>query len=233
MIRERVRVVDETSPYQVAARPLLDALGAAGIETADFGNFGWALESGFDFERASPIIIEWLPRIADSRVKESMVRSLTGQPSARGEGARRLLAEFRRPEYATDATLLWTIGNALATLAGPADSDDIIEILRDRSRGTARQMFCDALMRTRDPRRVGILIDLIEDDDISGHVICALRQGTHRRRVPEPELARPKLEALLTRTTASPFAKRQARNAIKALDQADAVATAERCSDPQ
>jgi hypothetical protein len=209
---------EEASRFRLAAQPLLDALESASIDTADFGKFGWALGSQFDFERAVPIIIEWLPRIADSNVKDAMVRSLTGQPTARGEGARRLLAEFHRPEYSTQTSLLWAIGNALATVAGPADADDIIEILQDRSLGTARQMFCGALMRTHNSRRIGVLIALIEDDDVAGHAILALRQGTYRRRVPEPQLVRPKLEALLTRSSASPFAKRQAKNALRALE---------------
>jgi len=209
---------EAATQFCTAAQPMLDAMEAAGIDAADFGKFGWALGSGFDFERAAPIIVAWLPRILDANVKGAMVMSLAGQRSARGEGARCLLEEFHRPEYSTHSTLLWSIGSTMATLAGPADADDIIEILQDRSRGTARQMFCDALMRTHDPRRVSVLIDLIDDDDLSGHAICALRQGTYRRRVPEPQLVRPKLFALLARPFASPFAKRQARNALKAMD---------------
>jgi hypothetical protein len=202
---------------RAAAQPMLDAMEDAGIDTTDFGKFGWALGSRFDLDRAAPIIIDWLPRIVDARVKEAMVMSLLGQRSARGNGARALLVEFHRPEYASNSSLLWQIGSTLATVAGATDADDIIEILRDRSRGTARQMFCDALMHTHDSRRIAVLIDLIDDDDVSGHAICALRQGTYRRRVPEPELVRPKLEALLTRPSAGAFAKRQARNALKAI----------------
>jgi hypothetical protein len=102
----------------------------------------------------------------------------------------------------------------LATLAGPADADAIIEILRDRSGGTARQMLCDALSRTKDPRRVAVLIDLIDDDDVAGHSILALRR-MGRGTLPEPERMRPKLEALLERASATEFGQRQARAALK------------------
>jgi HEAT repeat protein len=209
------------------AEPLLAALEAAGIDTVDFGRFGEAAFTNFDFERAVPILVDWLPRVEDPNVKDAMVRSLTGQRTARGEGTRRLIAEFRRPEYADETSLRWAIGNALATLAGPADADAIIEILRDRSSGMARQMLCDALLRTKDVRRVDVLIDLIEDDSVAGHAILALRR-IGRGKLPEPERARPMLEALLTRQSATEFGQRQARAALKS-----AVAPMSSSSTPQ
>jgi hypothetical protein len=200
------------------ARPLIAALEAAGIDAIDFGTFGRASFTTFDFARAVPVLIEWLPRISDPNVKDAMARSLTGQRGARGEGARRLIEEFRRPEYAEDKTLLWAIGNALATLAGPADADAIIEMLRDRRYGIARQMLCDALIRTRDTRQTEILIDLIADDDVAGHAISALRRIS-RRGFSQPERVRGQLEATLGRPSATEFAQRQARAALKTLDR--------------
>ena len=196
------------------AEPLLAALEAAGIDTIDFGRFGEAAFTTFDFSRAAPILVDWLPRVEDPRVKDAMVRSLAGQRSARGEGTRRLIEEFGRPEYADEASLRWAIGNTLATLAGPADADAIIEILRDRGGGMARQMLCDALLRTKDPRRVDALIDLIDDDSVAGHAIHALRT-IGRGVFPQPERARPMLEALLARPSATEFGQRQARAALK------------------
>ena len=166
------------------AEPFLAALEAAGIDTVDFGVFGPASSTTFDFERAAPILVDWLPRVEDPRVKGAMVASLHGQRSARGEGARRLIAEFRRPEYADEDHLRWTIGNTLASLAGPADAAAIIEILRDRSAGTARQMLCDALSRTKDPRRVAVLIDLIDAraaTDRPGHASRARPDASEAR----------------------------------------------------
>jgi hypothetical protein len=172
-----------------------------------------------------PVIIEWLPLVEDAKVKEAMVRTLAGQRAsgpagqraAQGEGARRLLAEFRRPEYADASSLRWTIGDAMASLAGPADADAIIEILCDRANGHAREMFCDALVRSRDARRVDVLIELIDDDDVAGHAISALRRSAHQRQVPEPERVRSKLEAVIARPSATSFGKRMARSALKAM----------------
>jgi hypothetical protein len=196
------------------AEPLLGALEAAGIDPVDFGIFGTASFTTFDFEPAVPVLVDWLPRVGDPRVKESMVASLAGQQAARGVGAQRLIEEFGRPEYAEEPSLRWAIGNTLATIAGPADADGIIEILRDRSGGMARQMLCDALARTRDPRRVNVLIGLIDDDSVAGHAILALRR-IGRGALPSPERSQPMLKALLARPSATEFAQRQARAALK------------------
>jgi HEAT repeat protein len=213
------------------AEPLLDALESAGIDPVDFGSFGAVSFTTFDFERAVPVLVEWLPRVDDPRVKESMVRSLAGQRGARGVGAQRLIEEFRRPEYAEESSLRWAIGNTLATIAGPADADGIIEILRDRSGGMARQMLCDALGRTRDPRRVDVLIDLIDDDSVAGHAILALRR-IGRRALPRPERLQPMLDALLARPSATEFAQQQARVVLRTLDPPDRTRSAPRRTAP-
>jgi HEAT repeat protein len=201
----------------IEAQPLLAALEAEGIDTVDFGVFGPASYTSFDFARAAPILVAWLPRVDDPAVKGAMVASLARRPAARGEGARRLVQEFRRPEYADNFSLRWAIADTLATIAGPADADGIIELLRDRSGGRARQMLCDALVRTRDARRVDVLIELIADDDVAGHAISALRR-IGRGTVPQPERVRPMLEALLARPSATEFSQRQARAALKRAD---------------
>jgi hypothetical protein len=200
------------------AEPLLAALEAAGVDTVDFGQFSDF--TTFDFARATPILIDWLPRVDDPRLKEVMARSLTGQRGAQGAGAQRLIAEFRRPDYAEHEALRWAIANALATLAGPADADDIIDLLRDRRYGKARQMLCDALARTRDPRRDDVLVALIADDDVAGHAILALRRIS-RRGFAQPARLRRELEALLGRPSASEFAGRQANAALSTLNAAE------------
>jgi HEAT repeat protein len=211
--KERARRRREGLGWQ-PAEPLVAALEAAGIDTVDFGQFGEASFTTFDFDRAVPILVDWLPRVEDPGVKHAMVASLAGRRSARGEGTRRLIEEFRRPEYADDDSLRWSIGDALATLAGPADADAIMEILCDPSGGWARQMLCDALSRTKHPRRVDVLIDLIGDDTVAGHAILALRR-IGRGALPQPERMRPMLEELLARPSATEFGQRQARAALK------------------
>ena len=73
---------------------MLRELEAAGIDTRDFGLFTSLRPTTFDYARAAPILIEWLPRMVEPAVVDSIARSLTGQPAARGEGSRRLISAF-------------------------------------------------------------------------------------------------------------------------------------------
>jgi hypothetical protein len=61
------------------------------------------------------------------------------------------------------------------------------------------------------------LIELIDDDDVCGHAISALRSYGPKRSLPYLELARAKLGAVMRRPTASDFAKRQARSALERI----------------
>lgn len=201
-----------------AAAPMVADLEAAGIDAGEFGTFSSLARTTFDFARAAPILIEWLPRIDDPSVVEAIARSLTGERGARGEGARQLIAAFRRmsKEYPGHG-VTWTIGNALSTLTGPVDADDLVELLTNRRHGSARQMLCDALTRTHDPRAVGVMIDLIDDDDLSGHAILALRRLGRWKTIPDTPRALPRLERLFDRSTAGQFAKKQARKALEVI----------------
>jgi hypothetical protein len=78
-------------------------------------------------------------------------------------------------------------------------------------------MLCDALKRKKDPRAPDALIELIDDDDDAGHAISALRSYGPRTSLPYLRTAHQKLEATLTRRTASPLAKRQAQKALERL----------------
>ena len=209
---------DNARRFHDAAAPMLAELEAAGIDTSDFGVFTSLRPMTFDFGRAAPILVGWLPRIVEPSVVDAIARSLTGQRGARGEGARRLIAAFRSMSPDHDRPgVAWAIGNALSTISGPADADDLIELLKDRRHGSARQMLCDALTRTRDPRAASVLVALIDDDDLNGHAILALRRLGRWKGIPDADLARPALERLLARQGAGEFARKQARKALEVM----------------
>jgi hypothetical protein len=155
------------------------ALRAAGIRDDDFGFFARDIpEAGiraprFDFEAAAPVLVDWLPRVKTALVKERIVRSLTGEKTATPLALEPLVAEFRR---ADDHGLKWAIGNALATLADDSIADELVELARDRRHGGSREMLMDALARTKDKRALDALVDLVDDDDVAGHAISALRR---------------------------------------------------------
>ena len=199
-------------------------LERAGIDASGFGEFASTSnpEAGievwrFDYERAMPILIKWLPLVETSELKEVIVRGMTGEPSAMGEGANALVNEFlTAPD--DGSSLKWAIGNALATLADAGLADDLIVLLQDRSHGIDSQMLCEALRRTNDPRAPDVLIELISDPDVGGHAIAALRDYGPTTSVRYLEKARPALENVLQDRSSSDLAKRVARKSLDRLD---------------
>ena len=198
-------------------------LERAGIDTGGFGVFTSrsdpaAIEaSAFDYERAMPILIKWLPHVETSELKEVIARGMTGESSARGDGAKVLVDEFGRTP-ADEASLTWAIANALSTLADLSLADDLIELLQDPDQGAGRQMLCEALRRTKDPRAPEVLIGLISDPDVSGHAIAVLGDYGPKTSIPYLEKARPILEKVLLDSSASALAQRMARQSLERID---------------
>jgi hypothetical protein len=213
----RLRAEHARTPKSSEWRQMEAELEANGIDPADLGVFSSVVPTAFDYEAAAPILVRWLPRVPDAVEKEVIARSLTGVKTARRESARAIVAEFRNADM--DAVSeKWAYGNALATLADGEIADDLLELVRNRRHGRSRQMLCDALKRTKDPRVPDALIELIDDDDIAGHAISALRSYGPKTSLQHLRRARPKLEDVLERRTASPLAKRQAQKALERLN---------------
>jgi HEAT repeat protein len=195
------------------------ALRAAGIADDDFGFFARDIpEAGilaprFDFEAAVPVLVDRLPRARTALVKERIVRSLTGEKAATPIALKPLVEEFRR---ADEHGLKWAIGNALATLADDSIADELVDLAKDRRHGRAREMLMDALARTKDERALGALVELVDDDDVSGHAISALRRLGPKTSLPYLERARPSLEDQ-AREGATPMARKQANAALERL----------------
>jgi HEAT repeat protein len=200
-------------------------LERAGIDMRGFAEFTSrslpaAIEaSAFDYERAMPTLVKWLPLVKTPDLKEVIVRGMTGEPSATGEGATVLLDEFRRAP-ADAVSLKWAIANALSTLADPSLADGLVELLQDPDQGTGRQMLCEALRRTKDPRAPDVLIGLISDPSVSGHAIAALRDYGPKTSLPYLEKARPALEQVLLDSSATALAQRMASLSLERLDAA-------------
>jgi hypothetical protein len=214
---DQLREQQARTPKSREWQELEAELETHGIDTTDLGIFSSVVPTRFDYDAAAPTLVRWLPRVRDPVEKEVIARSLTGSKTAGADAGRALVAEFRSASV-SDETTKWAYANALATLAGPEIADDLLELITDRRHGRARQMLCDALKRTRDPRAPDTLVELIDDDDVSGHTIFALRSYGPKSSLPHLRWARPKLEAVLERPTATEFAKRQARKALERLD---------------
>ncbi len=169
--------------------------------------------AGISYRSAVPILIRWLPNIAHPGVKESIVRALS-VPWAKGVASKALLEEFRSlPTEQEYFCLKWAIGNALSVVATDAVFDELVELVRDKRHGRAREMLAVALGNMKNPAAVDVLIELLGDEEVAGHAIMALGKL-------KAEKARPYIERFLDHPKA--WVRREAKKALAKLDKAQA-----------
>jgi hypothetical protein len=210
------------TPEEEAEQAALCAdLEAAGISSRDFGFFAREIPDAgihaprFDYVAAAPILIQWLPRAQTPLIKERIVRSLTGEEAAIPDALKPLVSEFRHAAD-EDWALKWAIGNALSTLADASIVDELVVLAKDRRHGRSREMLMDALARTKDERALDALVELVDDDDVAGHAISALRRLGPKTSLPYLQRARPALERQAAEGV-WPIARKQARAALERL----------------
>jgi hypothetical protein len=165
--------------FLAAAEPLLRDLEAAGINTEDFGRFvnrvvpGVLEPSSFDERAATPILIKWLPRMADSRVKQTIVRHLKNK-AAKGVAFEVLMSEFCSAGAADDYR--WVVGDALSYVASREDLPRVASLAMGHGFGTARQLLVDQLWRLKTSEVQAFLEHAISDPTIARAAGSALRR---------------------------------------------------------
>lgn len=155
--------------------PILADLASVGF---DKGSLADLRRSGIRYREAVPVLLVWLPRVTDGKLKEEIVRALS-VPWARPEATRPMIKEFRGVDLSMDPTgtgLRWTIGNALEVLADDSCFDELAALVRDRSFGKARQMVVLGLGKSKRPEAVNVLIEIVDDPDVDGHAVKAMRK---------------------------------------------------------
>ncbi|MCP3880719.1 MAG: hypothetical protein GY701_20350, partial [Sulfitobacter sp.] len=133
------------------------------------------------YRSAVPVLVEWLDRVDEDvpvadrqKFREGLIRSLGVREARGGAVPKALVREFRRPEF--DWTTRWAVANSLSVVADDSVFDDLVALARDRSYGRAREMLMPALARADKARAADVLIGMLDDDDLIGHVIGALGQ---------------------------------------------------------
>jgi HEAT repeat protein len=194
---------------------VLEALQEAGVRAASVWDLPNARTS---YTKALPTLVALLPEVHDHRVKEAIVRALAVR-EAQGMATGPLIAELRRLRMMDPVAtpLAWAIGNALSVVVEPGSHyfADLVELLRDRLLGRGRQMLAEALARTEDGRAVGVLIELLSDSDLTGHVLYALGKM-------KATAARPHIEKYLAH--ANPWVRKEARRAAAKIEKATMAA---------
>ena len=191
--------------HRLVAAPVVEGLNLAGFRVDSIDDLR---RSGTHYSAAVPVLLKWLPRIANEDVKESIVRALS-VPWAKPTATLPLIYEFRAAPL-TASGLKWAIGNALEVIADDSVFDQISEIVRDRKHGKAREMLAMALGNMTHKRAVELLIELLKDDEVAGHALIALGKLRDQK-------ARPYIEKLLSHQKA--WVRKEAKKALTKLDQ--------------
>jgi hypothetical protein len=126
------------------------------------------------YRDAVPVLLEYLPRVTDRAVRESITRALS-VPWARPVAIRPMLDEFHGTD---DEVHRWVVGNALSVVADDSAFDELVRIVREPRYGKAREMVAVALgnMKKRRDDALAELIELLEDEDLARHALLGLQK---------------------------------------------------------
>ncbi len=152
----------------------------------DVGHVSELRTSGERYAEAVPVLVDWLPRITDRGLLDSVVRALS-VPWAKPAAVDALVRLFETlPPEEGEMGLRWTVGNALEVVGDDGHFDDLARLARDRRFGRAREMVVLWFGKVGKKRRddaVTLLLELVEDPDVDGHATQALaRLGDPRSR---------------------------------------------------
>lgn len=154
----------------------------------DFSSLSAFAQSGVRYKDAVPMLLEWLRKARTPMMQRAVARTLTN-PSAKGAAMPALVDAFRN--FTDEAGTRWAVGNSIQTAYVDTYFDDVAALALDPRYGRARQMVALALGKSKRPEAVDVLLQLMDDHDISGHVVFALSKRSNPR-------AREALEEKLT-----------------------------------
>jgi len=162
--------------FAEASEPILAELAESGVEVERLSQL---IKEPIDYRPGISVLLKWLPLVDNLAVKRTLVQVLTVK-WARPVAAHPLIEEYLKVPIDTvdDMSMLfkWEIGSALSVVADASVFDEVVALVRDRRHGWARQMLAVALGNMKDPRVVGVLIDLLDDEEVAGHALVALRK---------------------------------------------------------
>lgn len=209
-ILEHMKKAEEE--YMLHAAPLFAELARAGFPLQSLSEL-YHKRSYYTkdtYRQVMPILFYWLPIINELRIKETIVRALTVR-WAKPEAASILISEFTNVED-PKGFYKWAIGNALSVVADDSVFDDIVKLVKDKQHRRAREMVAVALGNMKNPQAVDVLIDLLQDEEVAGHALIALRKL-------RPLKARPYIEPFLNHPTT--WVRKEAQKAIEKIDKAN------------
>lgn len=117
-----------------------------------------------------PILLKWLNKTTDFMAKSWIARCLTVKGYT--EATEELLKLYKTMD--SEKGDKWAVGNAIGVISDKRYIDDYIEIITDKSNGSARQMIVNYMGAFKEERVKEVLISLLDDEEVNGHAIYAL-----------------------------------------------------------
>lgn len=154
----------------VEANKIKSELAKAGISVNDIYDL---VNTDKPYPTAIPVLLNLLQEgIEHIGIKEGIVRALAVK-EAIGKASPVLIAEYNRTPK--DKTLLrWAIGNTIYTTITENDVESILPIVQDKTKGMSRQMFVAALGKVKSEKAENVLINLLDDEEVTPHALEAL-----------------------------------------------------------
>ncbi len=153
----------------VETKSLLDELNRLGLNITSV----WDLVNTKDkYPNAIPVLLAHLIKDYSEKNKEGIIRALAVK-EAIGKASTALIAEYNR--IPKDKMLLrWAIGNTIYTTITENDVESILPVVQDKTNGMSRQMFVAALGKVKSEKSENILINLLDDDEVTPQALEAL-----------------------------------------------------------
>jgi hypothetical protein len=129
-----------------AAAPVEADLRKAGVHVSSVNDLIYCRLR--DVPAAIPVLLRWLPKMENLDIKDCIIRALTDK-AARPLAAPALIEEFRK--NISDLDVKWAIGNALSVVSDDLVFEDLVELLRDKRHGAAREGLALALLNVKRP----------------------------------------------------------------------------------
>ncbi len=169
-IREREAEIEkEEAELRKDEKPLIKELVSFGFNISS----SWELvNTSAKYEDAIPVLVKHLSKPYHKKNKEGIVRALAVK-EAKGIACKVIIEEYHKAPK-DDFHYRWAFGNTMAVIITEEHMDDVIEIVQDEENGESRDMFVRALGKVKSSKVEQVLIDLLDDDEVSPHAIEAL-----------------------------------------------------------
>ncbi|HEX2926206.1 MAG TPA: HEAT repeat domain-containing protein [Ruminiclostridium sp.] len=182
---------------------LIQEVREKGVEISSINDL---MKINMKYRDLVPILLKHLNEVTDENDKEFIVRCL----GVKGfiEASKPLISEFYK---SNNVTFKWAIGNSLSIISDIESLPELIKIAQEKEHGIARQMIVDGLGAYKSDDIKAVLVSLLNDDEVVGHVISGISKTGDKSLIKH-------IEPLLTHKVK--WVRNEASKAIKKLEKA-------------